>query len=379
MNNSISSRDNAGPMLQITIRKHLGTFDLNLELETPENQIVVLFGPSGAGKSMALGTVAGLITPDSGRIKLGDRVLFDSAMGIDLTPQQRRVGLVKQDLALFPHLTAEENVGYGLFRSPRRSRRERSRELLCLMNLEDMGGRYPSQLSGGQRQRVALARALAPAPDLLLLDEPFSALDAPTRMQLRSELLKVQREFHIPLVFVTHDLGEAYFLADRLAVIDAGRILQMDTPGEILQHPRSLPVARAVGVTNVFSGEIQASDTTGCRVQIGEMILEAPPFAGSPGTRVNVCVRSERIMFVPPERVGNPRYENPLDGEIVHEVSDGANTTLHFRGARRIVTDGSRDYDLQIELPVYVYERLDLAHERVWTVSLRRNAVHLIA
>lgn len=365
-------------MFQIEIRKRLGTFELAVDLQTPENQIVALFGPSGAGKSMTLACVAGLVTPDSGRISLGDRVLFDSAHGINLPPQQRKIGLVKQDLALFPHLTVEENVSYGLARSPRRIQRERAHELLRLMNLDGMANRYPAHLSGGQQQRVALARALAPAPNMLLLDEPFSALDAPTRMQLRGELLHLQRELSIPLVFVTHDLGEAYFLADRMAVIAGGQILQQDTAGRILQHPGSLSVAQAVGVTNIFAGRIEASDDSGSRVRIGEILLEAPPCAAEPGTPVIVCVRSERIMFVRPERADEPGRENILFGTIVREMSDGANATLYLRGSQRLVSDGSRDYDLQIELPVYIYERLDLAHKRAWTVSLRKNAVHLI-
>jgi molybdate transport system ATP-binding protein len=365
-------------MFQIAIQKRLGAFELAIQLQAPEKQIIVLFGPSGAGKSVTLASVAGLIAPDSGRITAGSRILYDSTQGINLPPQQRRIGLVKQDLALFPHLTVEENVTYGLYRSPRRIQHDRSHELLRLMKLDGMAARYPAQLSGGQQQRVALARALAPAPQLLLLDEPFSALDAPTRMALRGELLNLQRELGIPLVFVTHDLGEAYYLADRLAVMDGGQILQMDSPGEILQRPGCMAVARAVGVKNIFSGRIEASDSAGCRVRVGEAVLDTPPFAGQPGDPVHVCVRAERIMFVHPDRVDDPQRDNVLYGEIVREMSDGTNTTLYFRTNQRLVTD-ARDNDLQIELPVYIYERLDLAHRRTWTVSLRKNAVHLIS
>ena len=366
-------------MFEIAIRKRVGAFELAVELEAAENQIIVLFGPSGAGKSMTLASVAGFVAPDSGRIVAGTRVLFDSARGIDLAPQQRNVGLVKQDLALFPHLTVEQNVAYGLYRAPRKTQQARVDELLRLVHLDETAGRYPAQLSGGQKQRVALARALAPAPELLLLDEPFSALDAPTRMELRDELLHLQRALKIPLVFVTHDLGEAYFLADRLAVIDAGRILQMDAPGQVLQRPACLEVARAIGVSNIFAGAIESCDPGGCRVRVGDVVLDAPPIAGEPGTPVHVCVRAERIMFVHPERVNDPQRENLIYGEIVREMSDGSNATLYFRASTRMVTDASRDYDLQIELPVYVYERLGLARRRTWTVSLRKNALHLIA
>ncbi len=365
-------------MLEIAIRKHLGAFDLTIELAAPENQIIVLFGPSGAGKSMTLAAIAGFTAPDSGRIVAGTRVLFDSKRQINLLPQQRRIGLVKQDLALFPHLTVEQNIAYGLFREPARHQHERANYFLRVMNLDGFAKRYPAQLSGGQQQRVALARALAPNPELLLLDEPFSALDAPTRAQLRNELLNLQREIKIPIVFVTHDLGEAYFLADRLAVMDAGKILQVDPPGEIIQNPSCLQVARAVGVKNILPGIIEASARDWCRVRIGKLILETLPGKFDPGSRVTVCIRPERVMLLRPEHAGKSSDENALPGEIVREMNDGMMTTLFFR-ARDLRLAPDQEYDLQIELPVYIYERLDLARQRKWTVSLRKNAIHLIA
>jgi molybdate transport system ATP-binding protein len=364
-------------MFEIAIRKRLGEFDLNVNLPASASQIVVLFGPSGAGKSMTLATIAGLVSPDAGRIVVGNRVLFDSDRQINLLPQQRRIGLVKQDLALFPHLTVEQNVAYGLFREPARVRRERVDDLLRLMNLEGFAARYPAQLSGGQQQRVALARALAPNPALLLLDEPFSALDVPTRVQLRNELYDLQRQIKIPLVFVTHDLGEAYFLADRLAVMEAGKILQVDTPGEILQHPACVSVARAVGVKNILAGTVAECGETVCRVRVGTVVLEARPGKFQVGAPVTACLRPERVMLLRPEQVGQSSHENALHGEIIREMNDGMMATLFFRGLdARLVQE--QDYDLQIELPVYVYERLDLAHRRIWTVSLRKNAIHLI-
>ncbi len=364
-------------MFEIAIHKRLGEFRLDVELAAAENQSIVLFGPSGAGKSMTLAAIAGFIPLDAGRICVDGRVLFDSDAGIDLSSQARRVGLVKQDLALFPHLTAEQNICYGLFRESADTRQTRTRELLHLMNLDGFAARYPAQLSGGQQQRVALARALAPRPDLLLLDEPFSALDAPTRMELRRELLALQRKFQVPTVFVTHDLGEAYFLADQLAVIDAGEILQMDSPGEILRRPRDLRVARALGVKNILPGTVVARGESGYRVRVGEVTLDAPPYPFAPGARVYVCLRPERVMLLRPERAGESSDENALGGEIVREMTDGMNATLFFRasGARLVA---EQDYDLQIELPVYIYERLDLARRRQWTVSLRKNAMHLI-
>lgn len=364
-------------MFEIAIRKRLGEFELNVELTAPENQIIVLFGPSGAGKSITLGTIAGFIKPDAGRIVADTHVLFDSNRQINLLPQQRRIGLVKQDLALFPHLTIEQNIAYGLFREPSHTQRERANYFLRLMNLDRFAKRYPAQLSGGQQQRVALARALAPNPELLLLDEPFSALDAPTRAQLRNELLNLQREIKIPIMFVTHDLGEAYFLADRLAVIDTGKIIQVDAPGEIIQNPNCLQVARAVGVKNILPGTVEECQGKFCRVRIGNALVETQPGEFKPGARVTVCIRPERVMLLRPEHAGKSSDENALNGEIVREMNDGMMATLLFRASgSRLVPD--QDYDLQIELPVYIYERLDLARQRRWTVSLRKNAIHLI-
>ena len=366
-------------MFEIAIRKHLNAFDLQIELTAPENQIIVLFGPSGAGKSMTLGAIAGFSVPDAGRIIADTRVLFDSDRQINVSPQQRRIGLVKQDLALFPHLTVEQNIAYGLFRESAGQRRARVQELLRLTNLDELAARYPAQLSGGQQQRVALARALAPRPDLLLLDEPFSALDAPTRMQLRDELLNLHRQIKTPIVFVTHDLGEAYFLADQLAVIDQGTILQVDTPGEILSHPCCLNVARAIGVKNILAGEIVKCDTRGCQVRVGEMLIDTLPYSFAPGARVQMCLRPERVMLLRPDRAKQSSDENALHGEIVREMNDGMTVTLFFRGQdARLQTTVAQDYDIQIELPVYIYERLDLAHRRLWTVSLRKNAIHLM-
>lgn len=360
-------------MLDVHIEKHLSDFALRVEFRFG-SQVLVLFGPSGAGKTLTLNCLAGLVTPDRGSIHLGGRVLFDGATNVPA--RARRIGYVFQNYALFPHLTVRENVTFGLRGAA--DARARVDEMLALTRLTEFAARYPTQLSGGQQQRVALARALVTRPDLLLLDEPFSALDAPTRMELRRELLALQREFKIPMIFVTHDLGEAYFLADRLAVIDAGEILQVDAPGEILRRPCCLRVARAVGVGNILPAIVTARDAAGCRVRVGDVVLSAPPYSFEVGAPVYVCLRPERVMLIRPERAGKSSDENALEGEIVREMTDGMNATLFFRasGARLI---SEQDYDLQIELPVYIYERLDLARQRHWTVSLRKNAMHLIA
>jgi molybdate transport system ATP-binding protein len=361
-------------MLNVNLEKRLGDFTLRVAFDIGA-EILVLFGASGAGKTMTLNCLTGLVTPDRGNIRLHDRVLLDADARTNIPTRARRIGYVFQNYALFPHMTVRENVAFGL-RGAAEARR-RVDEMLELVGLFPLATRHPAHLSGGQQQRVALARALVTRPDLLLLDEPFSALDAPTRMQLRRELRELQRRFEIPAVFVTHDLGEAYFLADKLAVLDAGEILQMDAPGEVLRRPCCLPAARAVGVKNILPGVVVARNEAGCRIRVGDSMLDAPPYPFAPGARVHVCLRPERIMLLRPERAGKSSDENALRGEIIREMSDGMNVTLYFRAAgARLVAE--QDYDLQIELPVYIYERLNLARQREWMVSLRKNAIHLI-
>jgi len=359
-------------MLSIHIRKQLGGFALDLALDAPEGKIIVLFGASGAGKSLTLASIAGFISPDAGHVTIGERVLFDSARGIDEPPQTRRIGMVRQDLALFPHLSAADNIAYGLQKMSRGERARRARDLLALVRLEQFGARQPHELSGGQQQRVALARALANEPALLLLDEPFSALDLQTRIELRRELKGLQQRLKTSMFFVTHDLGEAALLADVMAVLDRGRILQCGSPHEILRAPRTARVAASVGVKNILPATVVDAQT----LRVGEMDLRAATAPFAPGARVRMCVRPERILLVRPDAAGE--RVNLLRGELIHEESDGNTVMLHFR-ADNARLQPTRDFDLYIDMPLYVYERLNLAHERRWRVSLKPNAIHLVA
>jgi molybdate transport system ATP-binding protein len=357
-------------LLSLAIQKHFSSFSLDVSLAANAGELVVLFGASGAGKSLTLQSVAGLFAPDAGRISIDDRIVFDASRKINLPPQARHIALVTQDLLLFPHLTVAQNIAYGLpAREP-----ARADELIELVQLRGFETRLPAQLSGGQQQRVALARALATRPRVLLLDEPFSSLDAPTRAHLRHEFRAWQKQLQVTTLFVSHDLGEAYFLADRLAVIAHGTILQFDAPGELMVRPRTLDVARAVGVKNILTGKLQASDC----VRIGEREILVPPQDNwKRGEGVHVCIRPERVLLIRPERAEQGERENEIEGELTDELSDGMNVTLSFcaRGAR---LRPEEPYDLQIDVPVYIYERLDLHHQREWAVSLRSRSMHLI-
>lgn len=359
-------------MLTLTIRKTFDAFTLDLELTAPSEKIIVLFGASGAGKSLTLAALAGFLDPDAGRIALGERVLFDAEEGLNLSPQARKIGMVRQDLALFPHMSAADNIMYGM-KGTRAEKTKRARELLELVHLGNFGARKPSELSGGQQQRVALARALAIDPTLLLLDEPFSALDLGTRVELRRELKELQQRLKTSMLFVTHDLGEAALLADVMAVIENGRVLQFDTPHEILRTPLNSRVAKIVGVKNILPATIV---DTKC-VRIGEREFETDTTGFSNGARVLACIRSERVLLVhrdAPTRV----HPNTVEGELLDQESDGNDVMLKFRA------DGTRlqpeqYFDLHIDMPVYVYERLQLARERHWLIKLKPNVLHLVA
>lgn len=211
--------------IDLSIDLTVGEFHLQVTFGVGEG-ITALFGPSGAGKTLTLRSIAGLTIPQSGRIVVSGRTLFDSATGIDLPPRERGIGYLFQQYALFPHLTVEQNVGFGLQPLSKADRGRRVKEMLSLVGLDGLGRRRPTQLSGGQQQRVALARALAPEPDLLLLDEPFAAVDLRTRRRLRAELRGIQKATSTPMILVTHDLAEVRHLSESLVVIDDGRVLE---------------------------------------------------------------------------------------------------------------------------------------------------------
>ncbi|MBI5230932.1 MAG: ATP-binding cassette domain-containing protein [Coriobacteriales bacterium] len=203
------------------------------------NELAVLFGYSGSGKSLTLRALAGLVRPGFGRIEIAGETLYDSSRRIHVKPKRRKVGYVAQDPALFPHLSVVRNVEYGLHEHPRRERRERALETLEALGIANLAERRPGTLSGGQRQRVALARALAREPRALLLDEPFSAVDNPVRQEMREVVRDVRERFGVPVVLVTHDMYEAYTMADRMVVYSGTGEIQVGTPCEIFSRPKS--------------------------------------------------------------------------------------------------------------------------------------------
>ncbi len=256
-----------------SVRKHFGTFEAlaGVDLNIPSGELVALLGPSGSGKTTLLRILAGLEAPDSGNILVDGRDTTADPV------RERQVGFVFQHYALFRHLTIFENVAYGLRVKPKAQRpdkhyiRERVSELLKLVQLDWLADRYPAQLSGGQRQRIALARALAVEPKLLLLDEPFGALDAKVRVELRHWLRRLHDDLGITSVFVTHDQEEAMEVADRVVILNHGRIEQVGTPEEVYERPANPFVYEFLGLFNVFHGDIRRDIlSTGLNVQITE-------------------------------------------------------------------------------------------------------------
>jgi len=313
----------------------------DLDLDVEAGSLLTLLGPSGCGKSTTLRMVAGLERPDSGRIEVGGRVLFDESLGIDVPANRRGIGMVFQSLALWPHLTAAGNIGYPLRVAgvPRDARRARVDELLQIVDLMGLGDRRPGTLSGGQQQRVAIARALAHEPDLLLLDEPFSALDAGLRRQLGEELKRIQQRLGVTIIYVTHDRREALLLSDSIGMMAKGRMLQHGDPEEVYRRPVSALAAGMLGDINVVKGRVVSSaegraivDTAFGRIEghVGEQkdLLE-------PRNDVVVLIRPESLTLLPEP---DPEYGGYSSSKDECEVgatrpSVGTLAERSFRGA----------------------------------------------
>jgi len=328
--------------------------------------ITVLFGPSGSGKTTLLRCLAGLERPDDGRIRLGDTVWFDAATGRHVAPQRRRIGFLFQDYALFPHRTVAGNIAFGLAHLSRAERSRRVAELLALFELEGLADRYPHELSGGQQQRVALARALAPRPHLLLLDEPLSALDGPTRDVLRRKLRRWLQALNIPAVIVTHDWLEASTLGEQVLVLDGGRVLQQGPVAEVFSRPASTRVASIVGVETVVPGEVLAVENGLARVLVGSATLTAVVPAELNG-RVYVCIRAEEVTLLPaPPEATSAR--NRLLAQVVRVEPEGALVRVELNAGFPLVALVTRPS----------HEELQLEPGRSVWVLIKAPAVHLV-
>ncbi|NMF85600.1 molybdate ABC transporter permease subunit [Nodosilinea sp. P-1105] len=363
------------PSLSVTLHKSLGAFPLDVQFTAGPEALGIL-GASGSGKSMTLRCIVGVETPDRGRIVLNGRVLFDRDRGINLPSCQRRVGLLFQTYALFPHLTIAENIGFGLQHLPRLERRQRVSGWLSMMHLQGLGDRYPQQISGGQQQRVALARALAPNPEVLLLDEPLSALDTYLRSQVEQQLIKTLATYPGIALFVTHNLEEVFRVCPQVMVMAAGQAVTHGTRHQVFERPGSAIAAQITGCKN-FSRAIPLSAHTlraedwGCTLQVAEPI---PPNLSQVG------FRAHQVQFV-----DTPHAPNTFPAWVVSTSETPHRVTLFLKlhhppdadSASARVTPYA-PYDLQVEVFKEKWHGLN-RHPLPWHIHLAPERILLLS
>jgi len=298
--------------------------DIDLTIE--EGEFVVLLGPSGCGKTTTLRMIAGLTEPTSGTVSIGGEVVTR------LPPRARNVGMVFQDYALFPNMTVADNIGFGLVeRGASRDRiKDRTAAMLALIRMEGLQGRYPSELSGGQQQRVALARSLAYEPRVLLMDEPLGALDQKLRDEMQRELTRIQRTLGITTVFVTHDQQEAMALADRIVVMNGGRIEQSGAPQELYRDPKTFFIASFIGRQNVFTGTVEsrAGDRAQVRLAAGDTIEAMNRDGVAAGARAVCVVRPEQIAIGGASAAGREPGQNTIAAMLQRQNFFGSSVDL---------------------------------------------------
>ena len=360
------------PWVDVDVRRKLRDFLLDVRFSTAANRIV-LFGPSGSGKSLTLRSVAGIFRPEASRIMIGDQVMEDSKARVRLAPNKRRVGYVPQGYGLFPHMNVGENILYGLTGVVPTERERRLGEMLDLVGLTGLVARRPRQLSGGQQQRVALARALIIDPLVLLLDEPFAAIDAPLRAGLRADLTRLQSASGTAMITVTHDLIDAFTLGDWIVVIDEGQVLQQGGRDEVYTRPATRKVAELVGIRNILRGTVECVADGLTSVNWNGQTLFASGVRHQPGEVVDLCIRSTHVMIRRQDDAAFEEKRNHMRGQIVDEAL--------MTDARRLVVrlDGSSaPSDLEIDLPEYTYYRLGLDEKKQIEMHVRPDRVHVL-
>lgn len=345
-------------------------FLLDVSLQVPPG-ISILFGPSGAGKSTLLDCIAGLVRPDAGRIAAGEEILFDSQADVNRPPQKRRIAYVFQTLALFPHLSAEENVSYGLDGLPHEQRAARVQEILKAFRVEKLRTRKPPEISGGERQRIALARSLVTQPRVLLLDEPLTGLDAELKAAIVDDLRAWNAARRIPILYVTHTREEVDALGERVIAMDHGRVISTGTPVEVLEAPRHKRLAQAAGFENLLGGTVvdlrEADGVMRVRLSESRCEIEVPLGYAAAGDRVRVAIRAGDILLAT-SQPHDLSARNVIEGKIVAMQPRG---TL----VRARVDCG---VNLIAHLTPGAVRTLELAEGRhVWLV-LKTHSCHLV-
>ncbi len=348
-----------------------GDFVLDVDVCAPTG-FTILFGASGAGKTTLLDCLAGLATPDTGTIRVGSQVFFDAPARVNLPVSQRNVGYVFQELALFPHLTVEGNVGYGLHRFESGDRQRRIAFILDAFRIRDLRRRRPREISGGERQRVALARSLVTDPHILLLDEPLAALDAPTKSRILDDLRSWNEAHRIPILYVTHSREEVFAIGERVVVLDRGRVLAQGTPHHVMGAPQQETVAQLAGFENIFDATVVAAHedrgTMTCRLAAGKVELETPLVRATPGSKLRVGIRAGDVLVATQHPEGLSA-RNVLPGKVKSVV-------------RRDVIIAARvdiGVELEVHLTLAARDALQLAPGReVWLV-VKTHSCHLMS
>ena len=353
-------------MLRVEIRTRLGPLEIDVAVEVAAGECVALAGPSGAGKTSVLRAAAGLLRPEWGLVRCGEETWLDTERGIDVPPERRRCGYVFQEHALFPHLSAWQNVAYPLRGLSRAERRARAQELLERFGLGQRAEAFPRSLSGGEGQRVAVARALARSPEALLLDEPLSALDARTRASAARELSAVLRALDAPALLVTHDFAEAAQLADRVGVMDAGRVIQEGHASELAAEPRSAFVADFTGAV-VLTGVARAGEGGLTHVDLdgGGSVSSMDPGEGA----VAVSVYPWEIAIEPQRAAATGSAQNRLPAEVLTVTTVGNRVRLGLSAPQPIAA----------EITLGSAERLELVPGAQVTASWKAAATRLVA
>lgn len=355
--------------LIVDIQKHLPHYDLDISFSLAGETLGIL-GSSGSGKSMTLRCIAGIETPTRGTIVLNDRVLYNSCQGINVPSRDRKVGFLFQNYALFPHLTVAENIAYGLKKLPKAAISHRVMQHLEQVKLSGLGDRYPQQLSGGQQQRVALARALAPEPDILLLDEPFSALDTHLRHELEKHLIKTLTSYKGLTLFVSHNLEEAYRVCQKLLVLDQGKIAAAGDKQTIFDRPGTLAVAQLTGCKNL--SPIQPLDRHTLRALAWGCTLQtAGPIAPH---HTHIGIRAHQLTFL--ENLDQSRtLPNTLPAWVAWTSETPHRMTIYLKlGEPPVDLD---DYHLQAEVFKEKWQRLK-DRSTPWLVSLDPSRLFLL-
>jgi molybdate transport system ATP-binding protein len=364
------------PQLDARFRKRFAAQSQDFVLEVEFHAapgFTILFGPSGAGKTTLLDCVAGLSQPDSGRIAIASRTLFNAGQNINVAVAKRRVGYVFQTLALFPHLTVEHNVQYGLAHLPAAERTSQSSAILQAFRIAHLAQRYPKEISGGESQRTALARTLVTDPAVLLLDEPLAALDTATKSKIIDDLRQWNQAHRIPILYVTHSREEVFALGERVIVFEAGRIVAEGTPHEVMAAPMQETIAQLVGFENVFDAVVESvhpsRGTMSCLIpgDGGPVLLETPLVRGGVGAQLRIGIRAGDILLASYAPVGLSA-RNIIPGRI---------TSLEQRDVMVVARVKCR-IEMEVHLTLAARDSLQLAPgQEVWLV-IKTHSCHLM-